>query len=68
MFLAGLVTACMATLALAQDKVASRPCYHHHHKGGSVYDYQEEDLFRTRNISLSEYRGNVSVVDNIITN
>lgn len=61
MLWAGLVSLAAVGVA-AQDKVASRACYHHLSEGGTIYDFLELDLFETRNVSLSDYRGQVSTL------
>lgn len=51
----------------AQERVASRACLHHPSDGGSIYDFEELDLFETKNISLADYRGKVVLVVNVAT-
>lgn len=57
----GLVLLAAAQVA-AEDKVASKACFHHPTDGGSIYDFQELDILERNNISLADYRGKVSKV------
>lgn len=59
MLWAGLVSLAAVAVA-AQDRVPSKACFHHPTDGGSIYHYDAPDLFRTKNISLADYRGKVS--------
>ena len=43
-----------------QVKMSRRGCYHHPEEGGTIYPFMEEDLFKTKNISMSDYKGQVS--------
>ncbi|KAK3874486.1 hypothetical protein Pcinc_020572 [Petrolisthes cinctipes] len=54
MLWAGLVTLA-AVGAAAQDRMPSRPCYHHPSSGDTIYDFEEADLFKTKNISMEDY-------------
>ena len=47
-------------VALTGANSISRGCYHHPQHGGSIYDFTEEDLQQKTNISLSDYKDNVS--------
>ncbi|KAK7060689.1 hypothetical protein SK128_014641 [Halocaridina rubra] len=58
MLWAGLVTlAAVGVGAKAQDRVASRACFHHPSNGATIYDFEAPELFETMNISLSDYKG-----------
>ncbi|ROT68068.1 hypothetical protein C7M84_013847 [Penaeus vannamei] len=37
----------------ASDRVAARACFHHPNNGGTIYDFNELDLFETRNGEVS---------------
>ena len=60
MLWAGLVSLAAVGVAAAGDVVASRACYHHGNSGGGIYDFEAMDLFKTKNISLADYKGKVS--------
>ncbi|KAK4299056.1 hypothetical protein Pmani_028646 [Petrolisthes manimaculis] len=66
MLWAGLVTLA-AVGAAAQDRMPSRPCYHHPSSGDTIYDFEEADLFKTKNISMEDYRGKVVLIVNVAT-
>jgi len=66
MLWAGLVSLA-AVGVVGQDRVASRACFHHHNTGGSIYDFEEMDLFEKKNISLADYRGKVVLIVNVAT-
>ncbi|KAK3856523.1 hypothetical protein Pcinc_037158 [Petrolisthes cinctipes] len=56
MLWAGLVT--LAAVGVAgQEYKSSRACYHHPSAGGTIYDFQETDVYEAKNISLADYRG-----------
>lgn len=60
MLWAGLVSLAAVGVA-AQEPAASRACLHHPTNGGNIYEFEELDLLETRNVSLADYRGKVSV-------
>lgn len=51
----------------ASDRVAARACFHHPNNGGTIYDFNELDLFETRNVSLADYKGKVVLIVNVAT-
>lgn len=68
MLWAGLVSLAAIGVGVgAQDRVASRACFHHPSNGGTIYDFEESDLFESRNISLAEYKGKVILIVNVAT-
>ncbi|ROT68067.1 Glutathione peroxidase 6 [Penaeus vannamei] len=55
MLWAGFVSLAAIGAAAAQERVQSTLC--NPNNNGTIYDYQELDLFETRNVPLSDYRG-----------
>lgn len=62
MLWAGLVSlAAVGVAAVRQEVVQSRACYHGD-DGGDIYGFEHTDVYNNRTISLSEFKGKVSVI------
>lgn len=66
MLWAGLVSLAAVGVA-AQERVASKACFHHPTEGGSIYHFQELDITEKNNISLADYHGKVVLIVNVAT-
>jgi len=62
-----LTVAAALGLAAGQEQVSRRGCYHHPFDGGSIYDFSEQDIMETKNVSLADYRGKVVLIVNVAT-
>jgi len=56
-----------SVMAGVTDCSLSKPCYHNTQQGASIYDFLHPDITATRNISLSDFKGQVVLIVNVAT-